>query len=370
MKNNILLLADPASAHTIKWANSLNNNGYQITVVGFSADFDKSQYNIGIQVYNLFVNSELKSKRDGAFSKLLYLKNTLKIKKIINDIKPNLIHVHYATSYGLLALLIGYRPYIISVWGSDINEFPKRNFIYKNLLKLILNNANGLCATSQDLAVNTSLYSNKKINIIPFGVDTNIFKPSLKTSEKKYIGAIKTLEANYGIENVIRAFALVKGKISNFNYKLLIVGTGSQTTYLKNLVSELKIAEVTTFTGFVEYNKIHEYHQLLKIGVYPSIQESFGVAIAETMACGGVVIASKVGGIKEIVEDTITGYLVEPCNSEKIADKIIELLSDEEKLNRFSDNSINRIKELYSIEYMIKKINEVYKSVMYGSNDD
>ncbi|MFH0734502.1 MAG: glycosyltransferase [bacterium] len=363
-KSKILIISDPSSAHTVKWANGLSDTNFDVFVFGFSENPDLLQYKKNISVFNYYVNSKIKSKSDGSLQKLIYLKCVFKLRRIIKEFKPDILHAHYATSYGLLAFLSGFKPYILSVWGSDINDFPTRNKLFPYVLKFLLSRAALVCATSYDLAENTNKYYKKNITIIPFGIDTEIFKPIFKAENVKYIGIVKTLEINYGVEYLIRAFSLIKKIRKDFDYKLLIVGGGSLLNQLKALTEELGISSETEFTNYIEYKQVHKYHQKLTIGIYPSFKESFGVAIAETMACGGAVIASNVGGIKEIVSHNINGLLVDPMDVNQIANYILYLIDSPEILQKFIKEGRETIVENYSLNYAIKKMAETYSLLL------
>lgn len=358
----LLLLADPVSAHTIKWANELSKY-FSVIVCGFSNGTNFPDYLKGIEVINFRVNNNLKLQKDGSLKKILYLKFIFAIKKIIDKKKPDILHSHYATSYGLLGKLTGFHPYFISVWGSDVVEFPK-NFVFKLLLKNILSSADYVFATSNDLAKVTKNYYKKEIRIIPFGIDTQHFNYVDRNFEEGYIGIVKTLAPNYGIEFVIRAYEIVKKRRKNFNYKLLIVGGGLQLEELTELTEKLGIRNETTFTGFVNYSEINKYHQKINIGIFPSFKESFGVAIAEFMSTGGATIATNVGGIKEIVDDQKNGFLVETANVNKIAEYIEFYLDNINLTKEMCLKAREKIVNTYSLEECGKKMKSYYYEVI------
>ncbi len=170
----ILLLADINSSHTIRWAKALAQHNMDILVVGL-AGLNHTEFD-GIE--NLSVRSlhQLIDYKHQALSKVKYLKALPVVKQCIREFRPNIVHAHYATSYGLLGALSGFHPFVISVWGSDVYEFPKTSFLHKSLLQYNLGKADKILSTSQAMAKETALYTNKNIDITPFGIDTNIFK--------------------------------------------------------------------------------------------------------------------------------------------------------------------------------------------------
>lgn len=363
MKKRILLLSDPGNPHTIKWANALSKT-YHIAVCGFSENVNSEEYSKDILLYNLQISGKIKQKPDGALSKIIYLRFLKDIKKIIKSFQPDLLHSHYATSYGLLGYLTRFKPFIISVWGSDVFDFPNVNFFYKILLKFILNKANVVCATGKVLADETSRYTDKKIEIVPFGIDTNLFSYKERDFTNGYIGIIKTLAPNYGVDTLIKAFAEFKRRNPNLNYKLMIVGKGYQEAYLKNLAMELGIWDDTEFIGYVDYSQIYKYHQKINIGVFPSLKESFGVSIAELMATGGAVIASNVGGIPEIVDDSVNGFLVKPNDISKIVECLEYYVKNPNETFEISKKAREKIEKYYSIEYTTNKMINIYNKYL------
>jgi glycosyltransferase involved in cell wall biosynthesis len=166
--------------------------------------------------------------------------------------------------------------------------------------------------------------------VTPFGVDTDIFKPRLR-SQNQYIviGMTKNLEAVYGQEYLIKALV----QLGNSCLKLLLVGDGPLQSKLKKLASDLNVSDRVEFAGQIAPSKIPTYLQQMDILVNPSLRESFGVSVLEAQACEIPVIAGKVGGLPEVMQEGITGFLVPPGDVNAIAEKI-ELLASDENLRR------------------------------------
>ena len=135
----ILFLADVNSAHTRKWAVSLAEKGFTIGI--FSLGEPESDWYKGknISVFSAEIGKRKFS--SVSFSKISYLKSVPYVKKIIRKFKPDILHAHYATSYGIIGVCTGFHPYIISAWGSDVMDFPNKSFLHKLILKRILSKA-------------------------------------------------------------------------------------------------------------------------------------------------------------------------------------------------------------------------------------
>lgn len=273
---------------------------------------------------------------EGNARKLAYLKVLPLLWRTIREFRPDVVHAHYASSYGLLGALTWFKPFVVSVWGSDIYTFPRRSLLHSWLIKFVLFRAGKVLSTSHAMASETRKYTQKSIVVTPFGIDLQVFKPttvsSLFSPSDIVVGTVKTLEEKYGIEYLIRAFHQVRSRNPDLPLKLLIVGGGTLEEYLKKLVAELNLGDCTVFTGRVPFEAVQEYHNMLSVYVALSVcdSESFGVAILESGACAKPVIVWNVGGLPEVVEDGVTGIVVPVRDIDATVAAIESLVLDEE----------------------------------------
>ena len=363
----VLILADPSSVHTNRWANSLDNKGIQIYVFGLEK-FNHLLYNKNIIVESYNVPSKIKSKTDGSYLKLFYLFALRRIKEIITLFEPDILHAHYLSSYGFMGALTNFHPYIVSVWGSDIFNFPEKSILHRKVIKYSLQKSEKILSTSQFMALRTNEFTDKKIIVTPFGIDTkNFYLKNVNTQFEAgtiVIGTIKTLEKKYGVEYLIRAFKIVKTRLPAFKLKLLIVGGGSLEFYLKELVNNLDLNDDVFFKGYVQHNEISDYHNIIDIYSAPSIEnsESFGVAVLEASACSKPVVVSNVGGLSEVVEDGKTGFVVEKENAGDLADALQKLILDPELRVRLGKNGRNKVLKEFDWQESVKTMLSVYNS--------
>ena len=261
MNKRILLLAYGGSTHTVKWAKSLANQGYKIHIFSL-ADFSESLYADYPEIE--FSHSRISSNvslTGSAFQKIFYLKTYFSLMRCLKIFKPDIIHAHFASSYGFLGSLTFFRPFFVSVWGSDIFEFPRKTFLHKLILQFTLWRADRIFSTSKIMAIETSKYTKKIAQVIPFGVDTELFSPEGKKDHLILtIGTVKSLEAKYGVHTLLNAFAKVIAIRPSIKMKLLIVGDGTQLNNLKILAQDLKIEHLTEFTGWLQLANIPSVH--------------------------------------------------------------------------------------------------------------
>ena len=248
----VLILADSDSPHTLRWVKSLLKHQIEIGIFSIHTP-NLKLYSDSPDIYisSLNASRELQTKKETNLGKLIYFKAVYKVKKLIKSFNPDIIHSHYASSYGLIGALSGFHPYIVSVWGSDIYSFPHYSALYKKILKYSLGKADKVLATSKVLMEETKKYYSNEIILTPFGIDTNKFSPDKTagtlTNDSLVIGTVKTLEENYGIEYLIKAFHILKTKYPDKSLKLLIVGKGTQREKLEKLVQEFGIENEGSF---------------------------------------------------------------------------------------------------------------------------
>ena len=133
----------------------------------------------------------------------------------------------------------------------------------------------------------------------------------------------------------------------------MIVGDGPEESILKKKAELLNCSENIIFTGYSEY--IWYYYEAFDIFVLPSLSEGLGISILEAMAMGKPVIASRTGGIEEIIKHDWNGYLVPPKDSKELADAILYCLSNPGQTQDYADRGKREIDQKFHLENMIKK---------------
>jgi len=313
----ILLLADINSSHTQKWVRSLTQNGIDIHLVSLSDS--NSNWHGGLSHFQYTTLGVSLLKTD--FLKMAYLGKIPGIKRIIKKYQPDLIHAHYASSYGFLAARLNFHPLFISVWGSDVFKFPQKSPLHRISFKRSISKADQILSTSEIMASEIKKYTNKPIYVIPFGIDLNQFKPAQAENSPfgkndLVIGTIKSLEPEYGTDHLIKAFRLVKDELPDLPLKLLLVGDGSFREELETLVGGLNLEKDTVFEGRIDHDQSPRYHNMISIFVNISIHESFGVSVLEAAACEKPIVVTDVGGLAEIMDEGQTALLVPPGDAE------------------------------------------------------
>lgn len=353
----ICFLSNAQNYHTIKWATWFSRHGHEVAVISFiDAEIP------GVAVYPI----GSKADPDGNdINKIDYLIHGKQIKKIINDFKPDIINVHYATSYGTAMALTGVHPYILSVWGSDIYDFPNRGFLQKLMLQYSLKKADYLFSTSQAMADEAAKYTNKKFEITPFGVDVELFNPNRRNRQdnKFVIGTIKGLNFVYGIDCILKASALVLKKYPQIELEVRIAGEGKDEEKLKRLATKLSIQDQVEWLGFIDQSKVATEWANMDLALIPSIRESFGVSALEAQASGTMTITSNVQGLLEVTPLEVHKYAIIPGDYKALAKRIVYFWKHRDEKDKLAKVGMSYVKNRYEINSCFHRINELFNSI-------
>lgn len=355
----ICYLADGSSPHTIKWCDYFKKRGYNIHVISLNGGKID-----GVTVHN-FDAKVVEQRNKGLLSKAGRIKYIIEMKKIIDELKPDLLHAQYASSYGFLGTLLKYHPYAISVWGTDIYEFPKNGPIQKQIIKYNFRKADYIFTNSKAMAREVNKYTDKEVGVTFFGVDMEKFKPiEVKKEDCFVIGIVKSLEKRYGIEYLIKAFKMLKDDFPNKKLLLKIGGSGQNSENLKKLVSELELDEYVEFLGRVRPSDIPKTYCSFDVTVFPSLREGFGVAAIESQACEVPVVVTNVGGHPESVDNNKTGFVVEPQSPNGIKEAIVKYMNDESLRVKMGKNGRIFVRDNYEVNRNFREIEEMYNNIL------
>lgn len=345
-KLSVAFVAPGSIGHTVKWINGLADRGIDVTLITQHKVVSKIHPEVSV-VYLPFGGGKG------------YILNAFALKKVIKALSPNIINVHYASGYGTLALLSGIKPYILSVWGSDVYEFPYQSKFKHWLIKKSLKNAKRIASTSYAMAqqVNTILSSIElEIAITPFGVNLSNFVKTKApfTGDIITVGIVKRLEHKYGIDLLIEGFALAKTQLKSvtkhqgIELKLMIVGDGSLEDKLKHIADVHDVLSQTNFVGAVDNLQVSQYINEMDIFVVPSRIESFGVAAIEALACERPCIVANTGGLPEVITNGTTGIVVDSESAQAVANAIVYCIDNKAEAIKMGKKGRASVMEQYT----------------------
>lgn len=275
---------------------------------------------------------------------------------------PDVIHAHSSYTNGLAARHASQRagiPFVYelrTLWGESAvveDNLAPNSLKYQAVWRLelgVMRKANRVVAISQGIrdAIVERGIDPQKIDIVPNGVDTGIFVPQSADEELAkilgltgcfvvgFIGSLRRLE---GLDLLVEAFRAIWRQEPRA--RLLIVGDGPERSRIEALARDVGLDEVIRCTGLVPHGDVLRYYSLMDILVYPRIDARINHTVTplkplEAMAMGKVCLASDVGGLKELVEDRVTGLLFSRGDAADLADKILLLAADQNLRDRLA----------------------------------
>ena len=355
-----------AENHLYMLCKGLKTLGYKISIV----------YLKGIgELKEVFENFGCKViKIDGdAFKRPL--RTLFKLKKIIAQLKPDILHTHLnkAEFFGNLAGFLSKKPLIISTKHND-DKFLQKAIIRIGHFLMSIPNDGIICISAhvEKYIKKIGVWPKVTIKTIHYGIDAKGFEsnidnslvPHFKTALSKgklyLLGTVARLEEQKGLQYLIEAVSYVSKKRNDFH--LIIVGDGPLVASLKDKVKKLDIENFISFTG--KRSDVPAVMKSLDIFILPSLWEGFGLVLLEAMAAGIPVIASNVSAIPEVIKHNENGFLVAPKNPDALAEKILLLLENKDLRRKMGINGQDRAHSYFHIERMIKETHNFYRFLL------
>lgn len=280
-----------------------------------------------------------------------------KMVDVVRFEKLDILHVHYAIPHASAAFMakqilatFGINiPVVTTLHGTDIT-LVGRDVTYKPVVTFSINQSDGVTAVSEDLKKATYNHFDivKDIKVIPNFIDLKRFRLTPKDHFKKAIAPMgeRILVHTSNFRKVKRTNDVVlvfKKLLQQIPAKLLMVGDGPERVHCEQLCRDLGICEHIRFLGKQE--AVEEILSVSDLFMMPSESESFGLAALEAMACKVPVITSNTGGLPELNINGVTGYMSNVGDINDMANNAVLILEDDECLNRFKENALNRAKE-------------------------
>ncbi len=284
--------------------------------------------------------------------------NIFKLARLFKEAKPDILHSHiyFASTLGrIAAFLAGVKICLVHV-HSSYWHYSKRNVFIERLLSLMTSKIICVSKSVQSFVVGHEKIDAPKTVVVYNGISRRqVAKPPV--AEGIILTVVAFLTERKGHKYLFEAIALLKDKHPSI--KCWIVGDGQMASQLHELAKQLAIADKMVFWG--ARSDVPEILSASQLFVLPSIaMEGLPVSIIEAMAYGVAVVASRMGGIVEIIEDGHNGCLVAPHDSQQLADTIDRLIRDPEKRRLMALAAGKTFEQKFSARAMIAQIEEIY----------
>lgn len=301
----------------------------------------------------------------------------------------DLLHAYFLPMAGFVAAYAGKYlniPSVVSIRGNDIERaaFDPSKFSH---VMYALQNASAVTTNASELAKKAKAFVDRDIFLIPNGIDTECFKPmeknlalaeslGLEGGKRKeersgewkvesgvpVVGFVGELREKKGLATLLSAYAQINKKQPA---SLLIVGEvreGEDKKWFDEFLQSNPNLKIIV-TGYISHNDLPSYYSLMDVFVHPSLRDGMPNAVLEAMACGKTVIATPVGGVKDVIVDGVNGLLVNVNDAEGLAEKVAEALSQPEKRESVGRSAREAIVRQFTLEKELQANLKIYQSL-------
>lgn len=300
--------------------------------------------------------------------------NITGISKLIETERADIVHLHgySAANFGRIAARMKGVPNIVHEHA--VLKVQPHQYIADKLLAKLTDVAIAVSGNVKEFMMRSRSIPKHKIRTIGNGIQLDKYKKideALKQQKRhelgiednvKIVGTVTRLREEKGNEYLIRALPMLLEQ--GVGFTLLIVGDGPLRDKLEDLVRDLGVESAVKFLGF--RSDVPELLSLFDIQVIPSLTEGFPLCLAEAMAAENTIVASEVGGMKEIGRDGETVLFVPPKDPQALGEKIIYLLENTDIMASLSENAVKN-SEIFSIKNSVMDLQQTYEEFARSS---
>jgi len=287
----------------------------------------------------------------------------------------DILHVHYAIPHASAAYMAQqilksegiYLPFVTTLHGTDITLVGKDES-FEPVITFAINQSDAVTAVSDSLKADTYAHFKVKreIHVIPNFIDMQRYEgcstegvlKAFAPKGERLILHTSNFRPVKRVEDVVEVFSKLRKKIPS---KLLLVGDGPERPKIEALCRKLGTCDDVHFLG--KLKNVEEVYSVADLFLLPSETESFGLAALEAMASRVPVISSNTGGIPEINENGVTGFLSNVGDTDDMASNALKLLRDDELHAKFREAAYQKAKQ-FSKESIIPVYEQLYKDVL------
>ncbi len=262
-------------------------------------------------------------------------KLTLDFRRLVKEIKPDLIHAGPIQTCAFIAVLSEFRPILTMSWGFDLMDDVHKNKWWEWVTRYTLKRSTFFTSdanVTKDKAVVYGMNPEKTV-VFPWGVDLEHFSLSTVHHPPSTFTLFcnRSWESRYGLDVLARAF--VKVAQQNENVDLILLNGGSQGAHIRQILQSGGVLDRVTFGGQISQTDLPNWYHMADIYISPSHVDGSSVSLMEALACGLPCLVSDIPANKEWVVENENGWLFRDGDANHLAEKILSAISQREKLS-------------------------------------
>lgn len=301
------------------------------------------------------------------------------IYEVSKEVELDILHVHYAVPHSTSAMLAKQMicskskkrlKVITTLHGTDtelVGQMPS----YKPVVEFSLNGSNAVTTVSHHLkrVTEDQFDIDREVEVIYNPIDTQFFQPAQAEdrpdAEEKIITHISNFRPVKRVIDVVKIFDLISAVMPA---RLVLLGDGPDRHAVEEWVTRLGLNDRVEFHG--SRLQVLEALQKSDLLLCTSVNESFGLTVAEALACGVPAVASNVGGVPEVLTDGENGFLAPVGEIQQFAEKALQILTDPQLATRFREQGRERIKQKFDSQKITRQYEELYQRVIHSPDPE
>ena len=297
-----------------------------------------------------------------------------KVRRILAEIQPDLLHTHFLTGYGYWGVFSGFHPNVLTVWGDDVYLTPHTSFLKGRLARLALRRADLVTGDSDDILEHAVAMGARKeaCQVIQWGVDLSAFRPDAPSDVREQLGipadspvviSIRSFtQPYYNIDVIVRAIPGILAERPDTHF--IIAGNEGDDTEFRSLAGELSIDERAHFVGKIPHEELPAY--LVTSDAFLSVPsvDATAVSLLEAMACGTPVVVSSLDSALEWVTDGKNGLVVSPRDQAGLESAVLQLLNSPERRREFGTISAELVRERADHDAHMSRMEELCQELV------
>ncbi len=342
-------LAEPNNIHSWRWLWALRDRGHEAVLVSLGSPTEETRKALaGIRIEEIRVGTSLPVLRT--------MLKVLGLRRILRALRPDVLHAHFVSGLGVIAAASGFRPLVLTAYGSDLYVEAPSSRLRTWLTRRALSRADLVTADSDDLLrVSVALgAAPDRLMKLQFGVDLDLFRPGEADAVlrrdlgiapgDRVVYSARGLAARYNIHRLVEAMPAV---LARHPAARLVVSThledAKYRAFCEERVRDLGLVARTIFLPPQSYQELPRIYRLADVAVSIPATDGTPVTLLECMATGVPFVGSDVPSLREWITDGRNGFLVDPARPDLVADRIGAILADPSLCASFRAENRSRV---------------------------
>lgn len=364
-------IANPNSIHAHRYLQYFSSAGHEVILLAHHPP--QQPFPADVTLYDLTAQTNLR--------KFRFVVWALSVRRILRQIKPDLLHAQGVANAGWLAAASGFHPFIVTAWGSDLLVGPRRSSPQRWLARWVLGQADYVTCVSENLAQAAQALGAdpSRLEVAPFGVDTTIFHPApdrsalrakLGLGQGPLVLSLRAMRPIYNPLDIARAIPLVLNQVPQSRFIIRVYGQDpALLAEFKAIVQEHQSEDHVHYVGEQKSDEaIADINRAVDVVVSVPDSDGTPLSVLEAMACGGAAVLSDLPSLREWVQDGREGLFIPVGDYSALSQAIVRLLQNTTLRQQIQTNAQELVHQRANSQLWMARAEEMYQQLVPGSD--